>query len=242
LWKGAWLKTKNPTYYHHARFWTKLYVLNFGIGVASGLPMEFQFGTNWAPLSEATGDFLGSILGFEGAMAFMLEAGFLGIMLFGWNRVPPVMHYIATIMVAFGANLSTFWILTANSWLQTPAGGEFMADGKFIVRDYFQAILNPFMVNSVGHMFMATLETSLFVIGGISAWYILNRRQPRIFQQILEDCAGHRDRRRPPANLYRSPQRRAGLPPTTHQNGRDGSPVGNPACWGGGGLEPSGPP
>jgi cytochrome d ubiquinol oxidase subunit I len=184
--EGAWLKTKNPTYYHHARFWTKLYVLNFGIGVASGLPMEFQFGTNWAPLSEATGDFLGSILGFEGAMAFMLEAGFLGIMLFGWNRVPPVMHYIATIMVAFGANLSTFWILTANSWLQTPAGGEFMADGKFIVRDYFQAILNPFMVNSVGHMFMATLETSLFVIGGISAWYILNRRHPEFFSKSLK--------------------------------------------------------
>ncbi|WP_008318822.1 cytochrome ubiquinol oxidase subunit I [Leptolyngbya sp. PCC 6406] len=179
--EGMWLKTKNPVYYHHARFWAKLYVLNFGIGVASGLPMEFQFGTNWAPLSEATGDFLGSILGFEGAMAFMLEAGFLGIMLFGWNRVPPVMHYVATIMVAFGANLSTFWILAANSWLQTPAGGDFTAGGKFIVRDYFEAIFNPFMVNSVAHMFMATLETSLFVIGGISAWYLINKRHPEFF-------------------------------------------------------------
>jgi cytochrome d ubiquinol oxidase subunit I len=109
-------------------------------------------------------------------MAFMLEAGFLGIMLFGWGRVPPVMHYIGTIMVAFGANLSTFWILTANSWLQTPAGGE-LVDGKFVVTDYFEAIFNPFMVNSVLHMFFATLETSLFVIGGISAWYILNRNQ-----------------------------------------------------------------
>ncbi|ASC74220.1 Cytochrome bd-II ubiquinol oxidase subunit 1 [Halomicronema hongdechloris C2206] len=179
--EGLWLKTKQPQYYHHARFWAKLYVLNFGIGVASGLPMEFQFGTNWAPLSEATGDFLGSILGFESAMAFMLEAGFLGIMLFGWKRVPPVMHYVATIMVAFGANLSTFWILTANSWMQTPAGGDFLANGKFIVRDYFEAIFNPFMVNSVAHMFMATLETSLFVIGGISAWYILNQRHPEFF-------------------------------------------------------------
>jgi cytochrome bd ubiquinol oxidase subunit I len=183
--EGLWLKTRNPDYYYHARFWSKLYVLNFGIGVASGLPMEFQFGTNWAPFSEATGDFFGSILGFEGAMAFMLEAGFLGIMLFGWGRVHPVIHYLATIMVAFGANLSTFWILVANSWLQTPAGGE-MVNGKFIVSDYFQAIFNPFMVRSVAHMFLATLETSLFVIGGISAWYILKQRQVAFFSQSLK--------------------------------------------------------
>lgn len=183
--EGLWLKTRNPDYYHHARFWSKLYVLNFGVGVASGLPMEFQFGTNWAPFSEAVGDFFGSILGFEGAMAFMLEAGFLGIMLFGWERVHPVIHYLATIMVAFGANLSTFWILVANSWLQAPAGGE-MVNGKFIVSDYFQAILNPFMVKSVSHMFFATLETSLFVIGGISAWYILNQRYQAFFARSLK--------------------------------------------------------
>jgi cytochrome d ubiquinol oxidase subunit I len=183
--EGLWLKTRNPDYYRHARFWSKLYVLNFGIGVASGLPMEFQFGTNWAPFSEAVGDFFGSILGFEGAMAFMLEAGFLGIMLFGWGRVPPVIHYLATIMVAFGANLSTFWILVANSWLQTPAGGE-VVNGKFVVSDYFQAILNPFMVKSVLHMFLATLETSLFVIGGISAWYILQKRHQAFFARSLK--------------------------------------------------------
>jgi cytochrome bd ubiquinol oxidase subunit I len=183
--EGIWLKTRNPVYYHHARFWAKLYVLNFGIGVASGIPMEFQFGTNWAPFSEAVGDFFGSILGFESAMAFMLEAGFLGIMLFGWERVHPGIHYFATIMVAFGANLSTFWILVANSWLQTPTGGSII-NGKFIVSDYFQAIFNPFMVNSVLHMFFATLETSLFVIGGISAWYILNRRYEAFFAKSLK--------------------------------------------------------
>lgn len=183
--EGLWLKTRQRDYYHHARFWSKLYVLNFGIGVASGLPMEFQFGTNWAPFSEAVGDFLGSILGFEATMAFMLEAGFLGIMLFGWQRVNPAIHYLATIMVAFGANLSTFWILAANSWMQTPAGGE-MIDGKFVVQDYFKAILNPFMVNSVSHMFLATLETSLFVIGGISAWYILNQRHPEFFARSIK--------------------------------------------------------
>lgn len=86
--EGLWLKTKNITYYHHARFWSKIYVLNFGIGVASGLPMAFQFGLNWAPFSEAVGNFFGTVLGFEGTMAFMLEASFLGIMLFGWERVP----------------------------------------------------------------------------------------------------------------------------------------------------------
>jgi cytochrome bd ubiquinol oxidase subunit I len=125
------------------------------------------------------------VLGFEASMAFMLEAGFLGIMIFGWGRVAPPIHYLATIMVSFGANLSIFWILSANSWLQTPAGGE-MVDGKFIVSDYFQAILNPFMVKSVAHMFLATLETSLFMIGGISAWYILKDRHTAFFSRSLK--------------------------------------------------------
>jgi cytochrome bd ubiquinol oxidase subunit I len=183
--EGLWLKTQNSDYYYHARFWSKLYVLNFGIGVATGIPMEFQFGTNWAPFSQAVGDFFGSVLGFEASMAFMLEAGFLGIMLFGWERVPPVMHYLATIMVALGANLSIFWILSANSWLQTPAGGEFI-NGNFVVSDYFQAIFNPFMLNSVLHMFFATLETSLFVIGGISAWYIVRQRHTKFFSLSLK--------------------------------------------------------
>lgn len=183
--EGLWLKTKNLDYYHHARFWSKLYVLNFGIGVASGLPMAFQFGLNWAPFSESVGDFLGTVLGFEGTMAFMLEASFLGIMLFGWERVPPLIHWLSTILVAFGANLSTFWILSANSWLQTPAGGEFV-NGKFIVQNYFAAIANPFMVNSFLHMFFATLETSLFVIGGISAWYLINKRHTEFFSKSLK--------------------------------------------------------
>jgi cytochrome d ubiquinol oxidase subunit I len=183
--EGLWLKNQNLDYYHHARFWSKLYVLNFGIGVATGLPMAFQFGLNWAPFSEAVGDFFGTVLGFEGTMAFMLEASFLGIMLFGWERVPPIIHWISTMLVAFGANLSTFWILSANSWLQTPAGGEFV-DGKFVVHDYFQAIANPFMVNSFFHMFFATFETSLFVIGGISAWYIFNQRQVEFFTRSLK--------------------------------------------------------
>jgi cytochrome bd ubiquinol oxidase subunit I len=183
--EGIWLKTRNPDYYHHARFWAKFYLLNFGIGVATGIPMEFQFGTNWAPFSEAVGNFFGSVIGFEASWAFMLEAAFLGIMLFGWERVNPAIHFMSTILVAIGANLSTVWILTANSWMQTPAGGE-MVDGKFVVHDYFEAIANPFARNSILHMFFATLETSLFVIGGISAWYILKNRHPGFFSKSLK--------------------------------------------------------
>ncbi|MCP9834181.1 MULTISPECIES: cytochrome ubiquinol oxidase subunit I [unclassified Cyanobium] len=178
--EALWLRTQNPLYYRQARFWAKLYVLNFGIGVASGLPMEFQFGTNWAPLSEFVGDFFGAVLGFEGAMAFMLEAGFLGIMLFGWNRVPPVIHFLSTVMVAFGANLSVFWILSANSWLQTPAGGSF-SDGHFHVENYFTAINNPFMLRSVLHMSLATVETSMLVVAAISAWSLLSGKAEEFF-------------------------------------------------------------
>jgi cytochrome bd ubiquinol oxidase subunit I len=183
--EGLWLKTRNADYYHHARFWSKLYILNFGIGVATGIPMEFQFGTNWAPFSEAVGNFFGSIMGFEATWAFMLEAASLGIMVFGWERVNPAIHYVATILVAVGANMSTFWILVANSWMQTPAGGE-LVNGKFIISDYFQAIFNPFMKYSILHMFFATLETSLFVIGGISAWYIINKRNSAFFSKSLK--------------------------------------------------------
>jgi cytochrome d ubiquinol oxidase subunit I len=178
--EALWLRRRDLIYYQQARFWSKLYILNFGVGVASGLPMEFQFGTNWAPLSEFAGDFFGSVLGFEGAMAFMLEAGFLGIMLFGWNRVPPIVHFLSTVMVAFGANLSVFWILSANSWLQAPAGGIFV-DGHFEVQNYFSAINNPFMVRSVLHMSLATVETSMLVVAAVSAWSLWKSMAPDFF-------------------------------------------------------------
>jgi cytochrome d ubiquinol oxidase subunit I len=174
-----WLRTGDPDYYRHARFWAKLFILNFGIGVASGVPLEFEFGTNWAPFARAMGNFFGNILGFEGAMAFMLEAGFLGIMLFGWRRVAPKIHLFATLMVALGASFSAFWIMVANSWMQSPAGG-IMRGGRFIVTSYTRAIFNPYTLWSVGHMWFACLETSLLVIGAISAYYI-HRGQARGF-------------------------------------------------------------
>jgi len=178
--EGLWLRTKDLTYYHHSRFWSKLFLLNFAVGVASGLPLEFQFGTNWARFSAATHGFFGNILGFEGAMAFMLEAGFLGIMLFGWNRVSPRVHWFSTCMVACGASLSAFWIMVANSWMQTPAGGSWV-EGRYVMENYWQGIFNPDLPWGFGHMWVACLETTLFVVGGISAWYILKKRQVDFF-------------------------------------------------------------
>ncbi|MCL4501895.1 MAG: cytochrome ubiquinol oxidase subunit I [Deltaproteobacteria bacterium] len=180
-----WFKTGDDDYYRHARFWSKLFLLNLAVGVASGVPLEFHFGANWAPFSVATGGFFGNILGFETTLAFMLEAGFLGVMLFAWGRISRRMHLFATCMVALGASLSAFWIMLANSWMQTPAGGEWQ-DGGFIITSFWQALFNPDMPWGVNHMWFACLETTLFVIGGISAWYILKDRQVAFFTKSLK--------------------------------------------------------
>jgi cytochrome d ubiquinol oxidase subunit I len=175
-----WVKTSDVTWYRHARFWSKLLLLNFAVGVVSGIPMEFQFGTNWGPFSQYTGQFFGNILGFEGAMAFMLEAGFVGIMMLGWGRVPKRVHLFATAMVALGSSISAFWIMVANSWMQTPAGVA-LVNGKLVVTSYLNAIFNPDMAWGVAHMWFAALETGLVVVAGISAYYLLKRRNPEFF-------------------------------------------------------------
>ena len=175
-----WLKTGNIIYYRHARFWSRLFLLNFGVGVITGIPLEFQFGMNWAPFSIQNGDFFGNILGFEAAMAFMLEAGFLGIMLFGWDRVRPGAHLFATAMVAFGASLSAFWIMSANAWMQTP-GGVHVEDGHIVVDSYYKAIFNPGAFASITHMWTACVETTLFLLGGISAWHLLKQRHQEFY-------------------------------------------------------------
>jgi cytochrome bd ubiquinol oxidase subunit I len=180
VFEGLWLKTGDVDNYRHARFWAKLFLLNFSVGVISGIPLQFEFGTNWSRFSMMTGEFFGNILGFEAALAFMLEAGFLGIMLFGWMRVPPVIHFLATCMVALGASLSAFWILVANSWMQTPAGIH-QENNRFVVDSYIEAIFNKNMPWGVSHMWFACLATSLFVIGGLSAWYIFKGRNKDFF-------------------------------------------------------------
>ncbi|MGO9139560.1 MAG: cytochrome ubiquinol oxidase subunit I [Syntrophales bacterium] len=178
--ESCWIRTENEEYYRHARFWSRLFFLNVALGLATGIPLEFQFGTNWSTFSSAGGDFFGHMLGYEAAMAFMLEASFIGIMMFGWKRVSPKLHLFATSMVAFGASLSAFWIMVANSWMQTPAGGYF-DKGKFIVTSHLEAIFSPDMVWSVPHMWIAALEISVFVVGGLSAWYLYKRRHTEFF-------------------------------------------------------------
>ena len=175
-----WVRTNDVVYYRHARFWVKLLVLNFAVGVVSGIPMEFQFGTNWAGFSRYTGEFIGYILGFEGTLAFLLEAGFIGVMLYGWGRVPRGVHLFATAMVAFGSSLSAFWIMVANSWMQSPAGVA-VVDGRLVVTDYLAAIFNPDMIWGVTHMWVGALETGAFVIAGISAFYLYRRRYGEFF-------------------------------------------------------------
>lgn len=179
-----WLKTGDKDYYFQARFWSKLFLLNFAVGVISGVPLEFEFGTNWAPFSRLTGEFFGNILGFDAAMALMLEAGFLGIMMYGWNRVPPGMHLFATSMVALGSSLSAFWIMLANGWMQVPGGGHVEA-GRYVVDSYAEALLNPHHYWGFGHMWLACAETTLFAVGGISAWYLLKRRQVQMFAKTF---------------------------------------------------------
>ncbi len=170
--EALWLKTKNDSYYRQLRFWVKIFVLTFVMGTASGIPLEFEFGTNWAAFSNAAGDFMGNILGFESTVAFALEAAFLGIFAFGWKRVRPAIHLFANGMVAFGATLSAFWIMVANSWMQIPTG--ITVEGtKIIVTDYMVAIFNPGSLISFAHMEIACIETTLFFIMGISAFAIL---------------------------------------------------------------------
>jgi cytochrome d ubiquinol oxidase subunit I len=180
LMEVLYLKTGDKRYYDHCRFWTRIFVLNFSVGVVTGIPMEFQFGTNWSLFSVAGGDFFGHMLGFEAAMGFMLEAVFLGIMVFGWERVSPRLHLFATSMVALGGSISVFWIMVANSWMHTPTGGIFQ-NGRFVITSRLDAIFSPDMPLGVSHMWVACIEVSLFAVGGLSAWYILRGRHTAFF-------------------------------------------------------------
>ena len=170
--ESLWLKTRQELYYRIYRFWARIFAINFGVGVVSGVVLEFEFGTNFSQFSQMVANVFSPLLAFEVMTAFFLEAGFLGIMLFGWQRVSKGIHFLATCLVALGSILSAFWILAANSWMHTPAGYE-LVNGKFMVRDFMAAIFNPSTLTRVGHMVMASLETSAFVVAGISAHYLL---------------------------------------------------------------------
>tara|TARA_R110002110_G_scaffold415857_1_gene658516 strand:+ start:19884 stop:21326 length:1443 start_codon:yes stop_codon:yes gene_type:complete len=174
--EGFYLYTKHPIYEEIYKFWIKIFAITFGMGVVSGLIMSYQFGTNWSVFSDKVGNILGPLLGYEVMTAFFLEASFLGIMLFGWNRVSRKMHFVATLIVAVGTFISAFWILSANSWMQTPAGYTIGEDGLFYPESWMKIIFNPSFVYRFSHMMIASYLTTAFVIGGIAAWYLWQDR------------------------------------------------------------------
>lgn len=166
--ESAWLATKKEAFRNLYLFWVKVFALAFGMGVVSGVVMSYQFGTNWSVFADKTGSVLGPLLGYEVLTAFFLEASFLGIMLFGWKRVGPRLHFLATLFVAFGTLFSAFWILSANSWMQTPAGYA-LQDGRFVAVDWLKVIFNPSFPSRFAHMVTAAyLTTGMTVLGAAS--------------------------------------------------------------------------
>jgi cytochrome d ubiquinol oxidase subunit I len=167
-----WLRTGNPLYRNLFRFWVKVFAVSFGLGVVSGIVMSYQFGTNWSRYSEFTGNVLGPVIAYEVITAFFLEAAFLGIMLFGWEKVGDRLHFFATCMVALGTLISAFWILSANSWMQTPDGFA-IENGKAVPVDWFKVVFNPSFPLRYAHMVMGCYLTTAFAVAGMSAWMLL---------------------------------------------------------------------
>jgi len=177
--EGMYLKTKNPLYEKMTKFWVKVFALTFAIGVATGIVMEFEFGTNWASYSRYVGDVFGSALAAEGIFAFFLESGFLAILVFGWDKVKPPMHFFSTIMVAIGAMFSAIWIVVANSWMQTPAGFHIVGEGlnaRAEITDFWELVFNPSSVDRLLHVLSGAWLAGAFLVISISAFYILKKR------------------------------------------------------------------
>jgi cytochrome d ubiquinol oxidase subunit I len=176
--EGIWLKTGNPLYHQMARFWTRVFALTFAIGVATGIVMEFEFGTNWATYSRYVGDVFGSALAAEGIFAFFLESGFLAILLFGWDKVGRKLHYFATWMVCLGAHFSAIWIVVANSWMQTPAGYHIVGEGlnaRAEITDFWAMVFNPSAIDRLFHVLCGCWQAGSFLVVSVSAWYLLKR-------------------------------------------------------------------
>jgi cytochrome bd ubiquinol oxidase subunit I len=179
LMEGAYLRTKDKVYEKLARFWTKIFAITFGVGVATGIVMEFEFGTNWASYSRYVGDVFGSALAAEGIFAFALESGFLGVLLFGWNRVKPPVHFLATLGVWLGSMFSAVWIVVANSWQQTPAGYHIVGEGaaaRAEITDFWAMVFNPSSVERVLHVWIGALIAGAFLVMSVHAYYLLRGR------------------------------------------------------------------
>src|SRR5919106_550902 len=174
--EALWMWTGRCVYLDLFKYWLKIFALSFGMGVVSGIVLSYQFGTNWSVFSDKAGPVLGPLMGYEVLTAFFLEAGFLGIMLFGMDRVGRGLHFFATLMVAFGTLLSAFWILAANSWMQTPSGHAINEAGQFVPEDWFAIIFNPSFPHRLVHMVLAAYVTTAFVVGGVGALHLFRDR------------------------------------------------------------------
>jgi cytochrome bd ubiquinol oxidase subunit I len=174
--EGLWLYTGRNVFLALFNYWKKIFAISFGMGVVSGIVMSYQFGTNWSVFSDKTGPVLGPLMGYEVLSAFFLEAGFLGVMLFGMERVGKRLHFFATLMVAAGTLMSAFWILSANSWMHTPAGYATNAAGQFVATDWWAVIFNPSFPYRLVHMVLAAYLTTAFVVGAVGAFHLLGDR------------------------------------------------------------------
>lgn len=191
--EGLYLKTKDKDYERLAFFWTKIFALTFGIGVATGIVMEFEFGTNWATYSRYVGDVFGSALAAEGIFAFALESGFLGVLLFGWNRVSPKVHFIATLGVFLGSMFSAVWIVVANSWQQTPAGYHIVGEGmnaRAEITDFWAMVFNPSSVERLLHVWLGAFLAGAFLVLSVHAYYILKNRHLEISKKAFRIALG----------------------------------------------------
>ena len=182
--EALWLKTKNPTYLQIYRFWLNIFAMGFGIGVVTGIVLSFEFGLGFARFAQMAGPAIGPLIGLEVLTAFFLEAGFLGIMLFGLNRVGPKLHFVATCMVAVGTLLSASWILSANSWMQTPAGVA-IHDGQLTVVNWRHVLMNPSWPYRLPHMLTAAYLTASFMVAGVGAWYLLRGKHQEFARRTV---------------------------------------------------------
>jgi len=187
--EALWLKTGKAIYHQMARFWTKVFALTFAIGVATGIVLEFEFGTNWATYSRYVGDVFGSALAAEGIFAFFLESGFLAVLLFGWNKVNRAVHFLATCMVCLGAHFSAVWIVVANSWQQTPAGFviEQSPQGpRAVITDFWGMVFNPSSMDRLSHTVCGAWQAGAFLVISVSAWYLLKRRHEAFARESMK--------------------------------------------------------
>ena len=187
--EGLYLKTGNKEYEVLTRFWLKIFAITFGIGVATGIIMEFEFGTNWAVYSKYVGDIFGSALAAEGLFAFGLESTFLGILIFGWNRVSPKVHFISTIGVFLGSMFSAVWIVVANSWQQTPAGYHIVGEGfnaRAEVTDFWAMVFNPSSVDRIIHVWQGAFLAGAFLVLSVHAYYIRKGRYVELSKKAFK--------------------------------------------------------